>query len=94
MMYLIYIIDQIHHLMNELKKLIFAYNGDLREYIPFIINSSTTNYVSKNGQEKPYVPHAKAPIQKWVQLTHKNVQYRRSNVVKGDTSNCHYKRHH
>jgi hypothetical protein len=32
-MYLVYIIDQIRHLMNEPKKLIFAYNSDRREYI-------------------------------------------------------------
>jgi hypothetical protein len=31
-MYLVYIIDQIHHLLNEHKKLIFAYNSDQREY--------------------------------------------------------------
>jgi len=27
-MYLVYIIDQIYHLFNEPKKLIFAYNSD------------------------------------------------------------------
>jgi hypothetical protein len=32
-MYLVYVIDQIHHLMNEPKKLIFAYNYDQRKYI-------------------------------------------------------------
>jgi hypothetical protein len=32
-MYLVNNIDQIHHLMNEPKKLIFAYNSDWREYI-------------------------------------------------------------
>jgi hypothetical protein len=31
-MYLVYIIDLIHHLMNEPKRLIFAYNSDRREY--------------------------------------------------------------
>jgi len=28
MMYLVYIMGQIHHLLNEPKKLIFAYNSD------------------------------------------------------------------
>jgi len=28
MMYIVFIIDNIHHLMNELKMLIFAYNSD------------------------------------------------------------------
>ena len=32
------------------------------------------------------MPHAKAPIQKWVHLTHKNVHYGKNNVVKGSTS--------
>jgi len=30
MMYVVFIIDYIHHLMNESKMLIFAYNGDWR----------------------------------------------------------------
>jgi hypothetical protein len=33
------------------------------------------------------VPYAKAPVQKWVQSTNKNVQYGKNNVVKGKTSN-------
>lgn len=33
------------------------------------------------------MPYAKAPAQKWVQSTHKNVQYGKNNVVKGKTSN-------
>jgi len=33
------------------------------------------------------VSYAKAHVQKWVQLTHKNIQYGKSNVVKGNTSN-------
>jgi len=57
-----------------------------KSYIPFINNSSTTNYVNKNGQGKTFVPHAKAPVQKWVHSTHKNVQYRKNNVVKGYAS--------
>jgi len=32
------------------------------------------------------VPVAKAPIQKWVHSTHKNVQYGKNNVVKGNSS--------
>ena len=32
-----------------------------KSYIPFINNSSTTNYVNKNGRERAYVPYAKAP---------------------------------
>jgi len=40
-----------------------------KSYIPFINNSSTTNYVNKNGQDRAYVPYAKAPAQKWVQST-------------------------
>jgi hypothetical protein len=32
MKYLVYITDQIHHLMNEYKKLISAYNNDRRKY--------------------------------------------------------------
>ena len=35
-------------------------------YIPFINNSSTTNYVNKDGRGKTFVPHAKALVQKWV----------------------------
>jgi len=31
-MYLVNNIDQIHHLMNESKKLIFTYNSDRKEY--------------------------------------------------------------
>jgi len=30
-MYLVYIIYQIHHLLNEPNKLIFAYNSDRKE---------------------------------------------------------------
>jgi hypothetical protein len=37
-MYLVYVIDQIHHLMNEPKKLIFAYNSDQREQYSILIN--------------------------------------------------------
>ena len=55
--------------------------------IPFINNSSTTNYVNKNGRGKTFLPHAKAPVQKCVHSTHKNVQYGKNNVVKGSTSN-------
>jgi hypothetical protein len=32
-MYLVNNTDQIHHLTNELKKLIFTYNSDRREYL-------------------------------------------------------------
>ena len=32
-MYLVYIIDQIHHLFNEPKIFIFAYNNDQRKYL-------------------------------------------------------------
>jgi len=59
-----------------------------KTYISFINNYSTTNYVIKNGRERAYVPHAKAPVDKCVQSIHKNVQYRKSNVVKGNTSNA------
>jgi len=55
--------------------------------IPFFNNSSTTNYVNKNGQGKTFVPHAKAPVHKWVHPTHKNVQYGKNYVAKGSTSN-------
>jgi len=58
-----------------------------KSYIPFINNSSTTNYVNKNGRGKTFVPHAKAPEQKWVHLRHKNVQYGKNNAMKGSTSN-------
>jgi len=58
-----------------------------KSYIPFINNSSTTNYVNKNGRGKTFLPHTKAPVQKWVYSTHKNVQYGKNNVVKGNTSN-------
>jgi len=54
-------------------------------YIPFIGNSSTTNYVNKNGQEKTFLPHAKEPVQKWVHSTHKNVQNRKNNLMKDST---------
>ena len=53
-------------------------------YIPFINNSSTTNYVNESGQGKAFVLYA--PGQKWVQSTHKNVQHGKNNVVKGITS--------
>jgi len=33
---MVFIIDHIHHLMNESKMLIFAYNSDRRVYINFI----------------------------------------------------------
>jgi len=33
MMYMIFIIDHIHHLMNESKIIIFAYNSDWRVYM-------------------------------------------------------------
>lgn len=33
------------------------------------------------------MPYAEALVQKWVQSTHKNVQYGKNNVVKGKTSN-------
>jgi len=32
-MYVVYIVDHIHHLLNEPKKSKFAYNSDQREYI-------------------------------------------------------------
>jgi len=32
MMYVVYIVDHIHHLLNEPKKSKFAYNSDRREY--------------------------------------------------------------
>jgi hypothetical protein len=35
MMYVVYIVGHIHHLLNESKKLKFAYNSDRREYIHF-----------------------------------------------------------
>jgi len=35
MMYMVFIIDHIHHLMNESKLLIFAYNSDRRVYLLF-----------------------------------------------------------
>jgi len=31
MMYVVYIVDHIHHLLNEPKKLKFVYNSDRRE---------------------------------------------------------------
>jgi hypothetical protein len=58
-----------------------------KSYIHFINKSSTTYYVNKNGQGKAFVPYAKAPVQKWIQSTHKNVQYGKNNVVRGNTSN-------
>lgn len=32
-----------------------------------------TNYINKNDKSKTFVPHAKAPVQKWVHSTHKYV---------------------
>ncbi|KEH41296.1 hypothetical protein MTR_1g048120 [Medicago truncatula] len=55
-----------------------------KSYIPFINNSSTTNYVNQSGQGKTLVTYA--PNQKWVQSTHKNVQHGKNNMVKGNTS--------
>ena len=52
-----------------------------KSYIPFINNSSTTNYVNKNGKGKNFVPYAKVVVQKRVHSTHKNVQYEKNNVV-------------
>jgi len=57
-----------------------------KSYIPFISNFSITNYVNKNGKGKTFVTHAKAPVQKWVHSTQKNIQYGKNNVVKGSTS--------
>ena len=34
-MYVVYIVDHIHHLLNEPKKSKFAYNSDRREYFNF-----------------------------------------------------------
>lgn len=55
-----------------------------KSYIPFINNSSTTNYVNKGGKGKALVPCA--PNQKWVQSTHKNVQHGKNNVMKRSNS--------
>ena len=55
-----------------------------KSYIPFINNSSTTNYVNQSGQGKNLAPYA--PNQKWVQSTHKNVQHGKNNVVKRNTN--------
>ena len=55
----------------------------MQSYIPFIINSSTTNYVNKDGRGKTFVPHAKAPIQKWVHSTKKKFNHGKNNMVKG-----------
>jgi len=33
MMYIVFIIDHIHYLINEYKMLIFAYNSDRRVYV-------------------------------------------------------------
>jgi len=57
-----------------------------KSYIPFVNNSSTTNYVNKNAHGKTFVPHAKVHMQKWVHSSHKNVQYGKNNVVKGNFS--------
>jgi len=37
MMYIVYIVDHIHHLLNEPKKSKFACNSDQREYVSVII---------------------------------------------------------
>jgi len=37
-----------------------------KSYIPFINNSSTTNYVNTNGRDKVYLPYPKAPVHKCV----------------------------
>jgi len=42
MMYMNFIIEHIHHLMNEYKKLIFTYNSDQRVYF----NSTKKKYKS------------------------------------------------
>jgi len=39
-MYRVFIIDHIHHLMNESKMLIFVYNSDWRVYV--VYNKSYT----------------------------------------------------
>ena len=56
-----------------------------KSYIPFMNNSSTTNYINKGGQGKAFVPYALN--HKWVQSTHKNVQHRKNNVMKRSTNN-------
>jgi len=38
-MYMVFIIDHIHHLMNESKMLIFAYNRDQRVYVKLFCGS-------------------------------------------------------
>ena len=40
-----------------------------KSYIPFINNSLSTNYVTKDGQEKTFVPNATEPVQRWVHST-------------------------
>jgi hypothetical protein len=48
-MYVVYIVDHIHHLLNEPKKSKFAYNSDRREYyfsiLPFCqLKAQALNY--------------------------------------------------
>jgi len=42
---MMYLVDQIHHLINESKILIFVYNSDRREYI-FIFNYPNDIYLT------------------------------------------------
>ena len=47
-MYIIFIIDHIHHLMNKSKMLIFAYNSDRRMYTYNVfseLNTGVMQYV-------------------------------------------------
>jgi len=51
-MYIIFIIDHIHHLMNKSKMLIFAYNSDRRMYTYNVfseLNTGVMQYVWAYG---------------------------------------------
>jgi len=48
MMYIIFIIDHIHHLINEYKILIFAYNSDRRVYSLNALSLVNTKYMHIN----------------------------------------------
>ena len=49
-MYIVFIIDHIHHLMNEFKILTFAYTSDLGVYI--LPSKSMQYHINNNNQNQ------------------------------------------
>jgi len=62
----------------------FSFN---KSFIPFTnASSSTTDYYTKDGRSKTFVPITKVPMQKWVHSTQQVSKHGNGKVVKGTTS--------